>query len=323
MNSIPLWKLLRNSTGSDIPCALLLAVETEGSGPGRSGAAMAVTSEGKTRGTVGGGTMEHELVTRALEMLESSLLNPELVSHSHVDDSIKMKKAGKGEPSGMICSGSQITAILPFRKSMIETADDIIERLEAGITAVLHLSSSGLSISESSSEDIHRFSLHDDDNWEYTGPLGLRDTVHIVGGGHVGRSLARLLEGLSFQTVIIDQRDRDSFENPPNCRWIVAPFEEAYKHIPDGARNWAIIMTPFHSSDAEVLKKLAGKALKYVGMMASSSKRKKIFSDLQREGISEEYLRSVHCPIGISIGSRTPEEIAVSIAAELIKIRNG
>lgn len=320
MNSIPLWKFIREDICSNTPCTLLLAVETQGSGPGRPGAAMVVASDGKTRGTVGGGIMEHQLVNKARKMLESGIGSPELITCDHTNENGNSKADRDGIPSGMICSGSQITAVFPIHQRMLETVSHIISILEAGKTGTLYLSGIDLSVSDSFAQETHEFSMAGGNNWEYSGPLGLRDTVYIIGGGHVGQALAHLLAGLSFRSVIIDKRERNSFEDPPSCRWITAPYEEAYNYIPDGNHSWVVIMTPFHRADTEVLESLAGKDLKYAGMMASGSKKEKVYSDLVRKGVPEEFLNSVHCPIGISIGSRTPNEIAVSIAAQLIGV---
>ncbi len=319
MNSIPLWKLIGESIRSNAPCALLLTVETRGSGPGRPGAAMAVTKSGSTQGTVGGGVMEHKLTFRAHKMLEDAVTSPELAIYDHVNGN---DNNGRGTPSGMICSGSQTTAIFPMQPGMLETVNLIISILENRRTGTLYLSGTGLTVTDSPAQETDEFLMTGVDDWEYTGPLGYRDTAFIIGGGHVGQSLANLLQGLSWNPVIIDERERNSFENPPSCRWITAPCSEAHSCIPDGCRSWAVIMTPFHTADAAVLESLAGKNLKYVGMMASSSKKAKIYSELLLKGVPEDYLDSVRCPIGMAIGSRTPEEIAVSIAAQLIEIKN-
>ncbi len=138
----------------------------------------------------------------------------------------------------------------------------------------------------------------------------------------MGQALVHLLQGLSWNPVIIDERERDSFEDPPSCRWITTPYKEAHSYIPEGCHSWAVIMTPFHRADAEVLEDLSSKNLKYVGMMASSSKKAKIYSELVQRGVHEGFLNSICCPIGIPIGSRTPGEIAISIAAQLIDVRS-
>ncbi len=322
MNSLPLWKLIRESILSETACALLLTVETRGSGPGRPGATMAVTESGTARGTVGGGMMEHQLTGRAQKMLEAGTCSPELVMHDHMNGNNHINGDRGGTPSGMICSGSQTTAVFPVQPDMLETVDLIINILENRKTGTMCLSSTGFTVSDSSTQETHDFSMTGADDWEYTGPLGFRDTVYVIGGGHVGKALANLLRGLTFRPVIIDERERDAFEDPQSCRWITAPYSKAHSCIPDGYHSWAVIMTPFHRADAEVLQSLARKNLKYVGMMASSSKKAKIYSDLMQEGVSEDFLNSVHCPIGFSIGSRTPEEIAVSIAAQLIEVRS-
>jgi len=322
MNSIPLWKLIGEAIRSNTPCALLLTVETKGSGPGRPGAAMAVTLSGTTRGTVGGGIMEHQLVGKARKILEVGTCSSELFMHDHVHENDHIESDRGRTLSGMICSGSQTTAVLPLQPGMLETVNLIISILENGGTGTLCLSSTGFTVSDSSIQETHDFSMTGRNNWEYTGPLGFRDTVYVIGGGHVGQALVKLLQGLSWSPVIIDERERDSFEDPPSCRWITAPYSEAHNYIPNGYHNWAVIMTPFHRADAEALESLSRKNLKYVGMMASSSKKAEIYSELTLRGVPEDFLNSVHCPIGFSIGSRTPGEIAVSIAAQLIAVRS-
>ncbi len=321
MNAVNLWKLLREALTSEIPCALLLTVETGGSGPGRPGAAMGITSSGGVSGTVGGGIMEHLLVGRARGMLESGAASPEIVTYEHGDDGNPSER--NGIPSGMICSGYQTTAIFPVPSGALDTVNRVISILEQGRNGTLRLSGSGISVSDSSAQTTHEFSSSGQNNWEYSGPLGLRDTVYIIGGGHVGQALARLLAELSFQPVIIDQRDPASFENPPACRWIRTEYRDAHNHVPEGRHSWVVIMTPFHTADAEVLESLSGKELRYTGMMASDSKKEKIYAALARKGVQGNFLERVHCPIGISIGSRTPPEIAVSITAQIVGIRSG
>lgn len=322
MNSIPLWRLLGEAIRSNTPCALLLTVETRGSGPGRPGAAMAVTADSTARGTVGGGVMEHQLISKARKMLEAGTSSPELVIYDHIDENSHIEGDKRGIPSGMICSGSQTTAILALQRGMLETVNLIINMLENGETGNLYLSGTGLSVSDTTRQETHDFSMTEGNHWEYAGPLGFKDTVYVIGGGHVGQALVQLLQGLSFHAVIIDERERDSFEARQSCRWITAPYSEAHSYILEGFHSWAIIMTPFHRADAEVLESLARKNLRYVGMMASSSKKANIYSKLIQKGVSEDFLNSVHCPIGIPIGSRTPGEIAVSVAAQLIEIRS-
>ncbi|MCK4670982.1 MAG: XdhC family protein [Candidatus Aegiribacteria sp.] len=318
MNNPELWVLLRESLKKRVPCAFLLTLKTEGSGPGRPGAAMAVISGGKNSGTIGGGCMEQGIIRHALLMLEQGNTSPEYLVHHHCDPADH--PPGEGQSSGMICSGSQITASVPMNPEMLETVERAISILESDSTGILRLSPNGLEIQESDSLHDHSFTSIDSENWKYSGPLGLSDTVYIIGGGHVGRALAELLVKLPFKPVILDERKFQPGDSLLPCRWIEVPFIDSHKLIPQGDHSWAVIMTPCHSADAAVLKSLCGINLRYVGLMASKSKKEKLFKDLSEAGVSEDFLDSVHSPIGLPIGSRTPDEIAVSIAAELIAL---
>ncbi len=309
--------LLRESLRKSVPCALLLTLRTEGSGPGRPGAAMAVTSDGTNSGTIGGGGMEQGMIRHALLMLEQGETSPEYFEHHHCDPADH--PPGEGQSSGMICSGSQITAVAPVSNDMLNTVERAINILESDTTGMLRLSPNGLEIRESELLRDHSFTSTDAEYWEYEGPLGLSDTVYIIGGGHVGRALAGLLVKLPFKPVILDERKFQPGSSLP-CKWIEVPFIDSHKFIQKGNHSWAVIMTPSHSADAAVLKSLSGTDLRYIGLMASRSKKEKLFKDLAEAGVSEDFLDSVHSPIGLPIGSRTPDEIAVSIAAELISL---
>ncbi|MFO8182961.1 MAG: XdhC family protein [Candidatus Aegiribacteria sp.] len=322
MKPLRIWKRVEELLGRGEPVALLLVAGTRGSGPGSAGSLMAVT-RCETIGTVGGGSMEAELSERALEKLRTGDQTPEKAVHRHMEGDGHSRFEEESVPSGMICSGSQTTLIVPMIPSMSEEARRAVKILGSGGTGTLEITGKTLSVTEGVHADRHRLVTRKDGGWSYRGPLGAVDTVYIAGGGHVGRALARLLSGLSFLPVIIDPRERDFLKDPPDCGWITAPFREAHGHIMEGERSWVVVMTPEHRSDAEVLRSLREKELRYVGMMASRAKRDAVYSDLRSSGVPNSFLERVYCPIGIRIGSRTPEEIAVSIAAELIRVRSG
>lgn len=318
MNNPELWALLRESLKKSIPCALLLTLKTEGSGPGRPGAAMAVIADGTNSGTIGGGCMEQGMIRHALLMLELGKTSPEYSEHHHCDPA--GHPLGEGQSSGMICSGSQITASVPMNPEMLDTVERAINILESDSTGILRLSPSGLEVERFDKPPVHSFTSTDAEHWEYEGPLGLSDTVYIIGGGHVGRALAGLLVKLPFKPVILDERKFQPGDSLLPFKWIEVPFIDSHKFITQGNHSWVVIMTPCHSADTAVLKSLHGISLRYIGLMASRSKKEKLFKDLAEAGVSEDFLDSVHSPIGLPIGSRTPDEIAVSIAAELISL---
>lgn len=146
----------------------------------------------------------------------------------------------------------------------------------------------------------------------------------IVGGGHVGRKVAELASDADFDIWVVDDREQycnaDRF--PYAKRLIVADIDTALSGLEVDESTFCLIVTRGHNHDEEALYHLAEKPAKYVGLIGSKRKIKLIFEDLLREGISREALEQVHAPLGFDIGSQTVPEIAISIVAELIAIRN-
>jgi xanthine dehydrogenase accessory factor len=316
MSDKAVWELLLDSLSADKPCALLIALQTTGSGPGSPGAYMAVSGDGRTVGTIGGGSMERILLDTAIRIMNKRSV-PELYRHYHSENSPFLP----GESSGMICSGSQISAVIPFSSADIPLLRNTLEFLSNNRTGYIRVSPAGIEISSDRNVTDFSFVETGSGDWEFTGPFGLCDVLYIIGGGHVGRAVADLARRLQFRTLILDER-----ENPPDelpgVEWITCPYRNSADLIPDGANSWVVIMTPDHAADSEVLESLQEKRVRYIGMMASESKRKTIFNRLLDRGVSRDYLDNIYSPIGIPIHSRTPMEIAVSIAAQLIRVRS-
>jgi xanthine dehydrogenase accessory factor len=152
------------------------------------------------------------------------------------------------------------------------------------------------------------------------------DTIYILGAGHVAHKLAKLTSFIGFRTVILD--DRQEFCNkerfPFAYRTIVLEsFDNAFKNIEIDNNSYIVIVTRAHLNDKEVLAQALKTNCKYIGMIGSKKKRKFIYDELLKMGYAEQELNKVYSPIGLSIGAQTPEEIAVSIAAELIEVRRG
>jgi xanthine dehydrogenase accessory factor len=158
----------------------------------------------------------------------------------------------------------------------------------------------------------------------YTETLRPPDTLYIVGSGHVGLALSRVMSMLDFRIVVFDQRpDVDTLtRNVFAHEKRVLSFDRVGRHVRSGDRSYVAIMTHSHRSDEAVLRQLFGKRLRYVGLMASPRKAELVFDRLRSEGVPERLLRNVRSPIGLPIASHTPAEIAISIAAEIIQTRN-
>ncbi len=160
----------------------------------------------------------------------------------------------------------------------------------------------------------------------YVERLASPETAYIFGGGHCGQALAPLLTTIGLRVVVIDDREEfASKERFPTADRLVVPAALAFacEDLPIDGRSYVIIMTRSHALDQAVLAQALKTEARYMGMIGSQRKVTAIFAALRGQGFSEEALRRVHAPIGIEIGAETPEEIALSIAAEIVKVRRG
>jgi xanthine dehydrogenase accessory factor len=153
-------------------------------------------------------------------------------------------------------------------------------------------------------------------------PILPQPTLYIFGGGHISIALATVAHAVGFGIVIID--DRKSFSNRerfPMAREVFASFEEAFEGIRPGVSSYFVIVTRGHKDDMRVLRWAVGSDARYIGMIGSKRKVLSVYAALQNDGVPAGQLQRVHAPVGLEIGALTPEEIAISITAELIAIR--
>ncbi|MBI4777265.1 MAG: XdhC family protein [Deltaproteobacteria bacterium] len=154
-------------------------------------------------------------------------------------------------------------------------------------------------------------------------PIISQPVVYLFGGGHISLHLARLIKMVGFKLVVMD--DRREYANPDRFPEADGIWTRDYNGVLDeselGPDAYVVIVTRGHLYDKEVLAQALRKETAYVGMIGSRRKRSLIYRALEEEGFSPEQLSSVHAPIGLDIGAETPEEIAVSIVAELIAVR--
>ena len=154
-------------------------------------------------------------------------------------------------------------------------------------------------------------------------PIHSEPTVFIFGAGHVSQQLALLAKRVSFKVVVID--DREMFANherfPEADEVIVSEFEKCFDHLSIDESSYIVIVTRGHLYDGYVLEQAVKSDARYIGMIGSKKKIHTLYQNLMEKGISKEILDLVYAPIGLDINSETPEEIAVSIVAQLIKVR--
>jgi xanthine dehydrogenase accessory factor len=159
----------------------------------------------------------------------------------------------------------------------------------------------------------------------YIEPIEPSPELYVVGAGHVGFHLARLAHEVGFRVHVAD--DREKFANRDR-------FPTAVEIVVDDIPGWiertkipphayVVIVTRGHTNDLEALRALAPRDLRYLGLIGSRAKVARIYDALTADAMPAEHLRSVHAPIGLDIGAVTPQEIAVSILAELIAVKHG
>jgi xanthine dehydrogenase accessory factor len=157
----------------------------------------------------------------------------------------------------------------------------------------------------------------------YLEPILSGPKVIIFGAGHVSLPVARLSKMAGFRVAVID--DRPEFANRerfPDAEEVIAEeFSSALKKLKIRRESYVVILTRGHACDQEVLEWALGTEARYVGMIGSRKKVQTIFNNLKERDVPAEKLNSVHAPIGLDIGGKTPEEIAVSIVAEMIRER--
>jgi xanthine dehydrogenase accessory factor len=155
-------------------------------------------------------------------------------------------------------------------------------------------------------------------------PILPQPILYIFGGGHVSIALANAAHTAGFAIGVID--DRESFANRerfPMAGEVYTSYEEAFEKIKPTASTYMVIVTRGHKDDMRVLGWAVGTSPRYIGMIGSKRKVISVYHALEKDGVSPEKFANVHAPVGLDIGALTPEEIAISIAAELIAVRRG
>jgi xanthine dehydrogenase accessory factor len=300
------WRFALESLQGGRRAVLVFVVDHSGSVPGVTGT-RAVVSESGFAGTIGGGAAEKQLVERAAAEHRGA----EIFRFRHTPSA-----------GGTLCSGVQDFAIISLSQDDLKPIQYIVDTLKNHRTGTLRLSPEGVAF-EPGETSPHTFT-GEKDSWTYSGPMGLEDTLYIIGGGHVGLALSRVMATLPFRIVVLDNREDlpTMAANHHAHEQHVVDFDCIGDHVVGGDRSWVVIMTFGHAHDRQVLEGLLGKEFAYLGLMGSKNKVRQMYAAMVADGTPEADLEGVRAPVGLSIGSHTPEEIAVSIAAEIIALRN-
>lgn len=320
---LALWQSIYNNLQQNIAVMLLYVLESNGSSPGRQGFAMCVNELGDMKGSIGGGIMEHKFVEMAKERFklkaESLKLKAEIRKQFHD------KVAAKNQ-SGMICSGDQTILIYLVKKEDETSIKNIIDCLKKNRNGLLELTPNSLQFDVTIvPEKDYLFKQETEDNWQYEEKLGYKNNLYIIGGGHCSLALSNLFKNMDFNIFLFEERAGLNTlleNNSVHKKHVVETYESLTDIKLQGSNNYVVIMTVGYRTDAIAVKALIKKPFKYIGLLGSAKKVERLFSDLKNEGINQQIISQIYSPIGLQINSQTPEEIAISIAAEIIKIKN-
>ena len=314
--------------------ALATIVKKLGAAPREEGAKMFVGKDGKFYGTVGGGCTEAEVWQEARKVMKTGVAK---LLHYTMD--------GKQlEDEGMICGGNVDVFVEPVtekHRTLYRALSDL-ERQGRGALLITRFSDEGLSkslveedgtvlgdaVDKGMRADFQRYT-HEKrplvSGNTIVEPLQTAPVLYIFGAGHVSQYVSRVATMVDFNVTVID--DREDFANrerfPEAERVIVDDFARVFDQLIFHGNEYVVILTRGHKHDAVVLEQAMKRPSRYVGMIGSKRKTRMVMDYMRQQGFDETTLKSVYAPIGIAINSETPQEIAISIAAELIKVRRG
>lgn len=154
-------------------------------------------------------------------------------------------------------------------------------------------------------------------------PVIPQPRAYIFGGGHVSKSISKVANLAGFSTIVID--DREAFANPERFPEAEATYADEYETVfpklPVNSSSYLVIVTRGHRDDMRVLRWAVGTPAKYIAMIGSKRKTIAVVKELEKEGIPREKFERIFAPMGLEIGAESPEEIAISVVAEMIAVR--
>lgn len=326
-----LYSLISDHLAKGKNGALATIVEKIGAAPRDQGAKMFITAEGDIFGTIGGGAVEAQTRLEAIKVIETE-------RHRMLVFKMDGKSAAEED---MICGGNISIFIEPVEarhKEVYDAVSNAVKRCTEGFIVTRYTDAeiskslftlAGATVGDALDEET-KARISDTGRGVIFSPgflaipLLVRSALYIFGAGHVSQHIARIAGMVNFDITVID--DREEYCNAgrfPDAReTIVVNFNAAFKDLLFSGSEYVVIVTRGHKHDALVLKQVLRRPVRYIGMIGSRRKTAMVFDHLRSEGIEDTLFTQVFAPIGLDIGAETPEEIAVSIVAELIHVRS-
>jgi xanthine dehydrogenase accessory factor len=297
-------------------------------------AKMLVTLDGARIGTVGGGCLEAEIIERALSAAERG--TPAVSEHTLANE-----LAGD---YGLTCGGTATIVVEPVHRSVeleacYSACVDLLARDGRGVlvTALdwstdirkalvtadaVHGAATAAMIAAAATADVGREEPMLGDGM-LVEPMRGAPRLIVFGGGHVGGSIGRAASFAGWRVTIVDDRSEyaDAARHPDAERTVASDYAQISPMLGIDDECYVVVATRGHQHDALLVDQLARMRTRYLGMLGSRRKVALTWRLLERWGVPRERLDAVHAPVGVAIGADTPEEIAISVVAEMITVR--
>ncbi|WP_347273786.1 XdhC/CoxI family protein [Candidatus Kuenenia sp.] len=333
------------------PCVLVTVVCTKGSTPQKDGAKMLILKDGSSIGALGGGCIEGEIWSQAKQLLKengmpvlrtydlneefsardgmvcggtmSFFIDPLITPHSFEIFAKEILLAYEGYASLALATvvNDRGGKHVPGAKFLVKAdgtkqgslGSETLEREAIGVAGNIALHGEKIFFQASDGTDI------------YIEGFRARPALILIGGGHVNRAVSRIAAMLDFDVFIVDDRkdyvQKEVFPAAKVC--IISNYRKCLENIPLTKDSYIVVATRGHRYDDLALFAATQTQARFIGLLGSKRKSLEIFKSLLKEDASLEKIKEIHAPIGLNIGAVTPEEIAVSIMAEIIMIRYG
>jgi xanthine dehydrogenase accessory factor len=248
------------------------------------------------------------------------------------EEILELRRAGRRAALATIIARKGSTPRKDAAKMLIRDDGSISGTIGGGCTEA-EVCREALAVMRSERSKLLSFDLTDDDAEDsgllcggtmevYVEPILPDPELFIFGAGHIGQCTAAVATMLGFRVSVVDDRIKyANAERFPGARLYVQPWEEVPGTLPVNDASYLLIATRGHQYDLACLRYALSTPARYVGLLGSRRKTKLLFETLQKEGVDAAQFERVFAPVGLDIGSETPEEIAVSIAAELVAVR--
>lgn len=306
MPEVEVWQAVADELTAGGSCGLLVVAQAHPDHPLRRGMLMAVTRDGPMRGTIGGGPTEDELVARAAGSLREGALPAELVPVT----------PGPDDPwlSGPVDGSAPTVVVAPLTPSDLPGVRRMIEALSAGRPVEWCADPGGWRVvMEGLSPGIGLVGAAR--HWSYAQSSGPTHSVHLIGSGHVAAALAPLLMELEFRVVVVEERPSADAARVAAHERLRLAYEDLASVVPAGPTSFVAVLGHTISRDAAALAALEPLEFGYLGVLGTAR--------AVRQLVGERPMPAwFHAPMGLPIGSATPAEIAVAVAAELVAVRS-